>query len=381
MKLKTFRSAAEPGAVAAAVRSAVSQVEEPRALVLFSSGHADKPDLLRATLQAASESAKLPVVGVTTGGAHFTEAGPATTGVAGGVLGGADVTVQVALSQGLGADPAVVERAVRELKPGKGLGHTVLVFADGLACDGAKMADAIRQSIPTGWRAVGGMAGDDWKLKKTYVFRDGQVLGDAAVFLYVNTPERTRVACRHGYSVAQGAAELKITDLTPQGVKTINGKPAFVAYREELERLGLFRAGGEPLQVMARYPLALVTPFGEKLMIRTPLSKTDDGGVGLNAGVKEGDVLRVIQGDMTSITNGARQLSQEVVGGHAEAVMAFDCAGRRELFSSQYGDLVKALGGSLGSAPMLGFATYGEIAIYGGQLYNFHNYTTAMVAW
>ena len=216
MRLQTFRVSVDAERVATRVAKTVESMRgDARAVILATSGFADETDRIADIVRAASDAAaSLPVVGMTSSGAHFTENGPQVHGVAGGVIGGPDVSVTAVLETGLRRDaPLAAERAVRQLMRGPKRGHTILAFADGLACDGNLLAEAMRAAMPMGWRAVGGMAGDDWNFDKTHVFFDGRALQDALVLLYVNSDQRVSAACTNGYRPISGARDLKVTEV------------------------------------------------------------------------------------------------------------------------------------------------------------------------
>ena len=384
MELKTFRVPASPERVAERVRRNIAAMNgDARAVLLATSGIADQMDENAAIVRAASEAAQgLPIVGMTSSGAHFTENGPQVQGVAGGVLGGADVSVASVAESGLGTDATqTATRAVSQISKGPRRGHTVLCFADGLACDGNELAEALRSSLPMGWRAVGGMAGDDWTFKKTLVFHDARLLEDSLVLLYINGDKRVSPACTNGYRPIPGANDLKVTEVDGRGIKALDGKPAFEAYSGELVRSGIVARGEETQPVIARYPLGFSTPFGEGVMIRTPLSVQDDGTVGINAGIRSGDIVRVMEGNTESVMQSAEALSKQAAKEESQSAVVFDCGGRREIFRDRYPALVEAFAAHLPGVPMLGITTYGEIAVYGGQAHPFHNYTAVMGVW
>ena len=166
-----------------------------------------------------------------------------------------------------------------------------------------------------------------------------------------------------------------------RGIKTLDESPASAIYSAELVRVGVLKPGEESQAMVARYPLGFKTPFGEGIMIRTPTAIQDDGTVSVNAGIRRGDIVRVMVGDTESVMESAETLSAKAAKEGGESALVFDCGGRREIFRDRYPALVEAFGSRLQGVPMFGITTYGEIAVYGGQAHPFHNYTAVMGVW
>ncbi len=378
MELQTLLASEDN--VATELSKALQNIEDAKLVLIYSSGMSQKTDKLQQCFQSLSKITSVPVIGLTTSGAHFNEESYATSGFACGILYG-NCDVQIAVAENLNNDIALaVKNAYSQLGAPKITSNkNIVAFADGLACDGAVLADNLKKECPMGTRIFGGMAGDDWNFNKTFVFARGKVMSNALVLATINVDRKSIIACRHGFSPIAGGEELKVTELSDGGIKTLNGIPAVEKYRAELERLGMMKFTDNIVGIFAKYPLGIKTIFGEGIIIRTPTSVGDEGEVGVNAGFKKGDKVMLMSATLDSIIESSRMLTEEAANPNARASFVFDCGGRYELIKDEYSRVVKEFSPQSNKIPLIGFTTYGEIAIYGGNLHYFHNYTGVKV--
>lgn len=326
----------------------------------------------------------IPVVGATTGGASFTERGIGMNSVSGGFLCGDEVEVQPLKLMFHGADyNDVTEEISKKIHPAKGNGHTLFILADAMACDGEKFIKELGKHIPIHWRVFGGFAGDNWTFKNTKVFLDEDVFEGGAVVTYINGGTQVNIGVRHGFEPVPGLKEMKITSSENNVIHTINDIPAVDAYRQELEKYNVIKKGEEILTLFAQYPLGVKMLTGEKLKIRTPMSIAGKSIV-LAGSLSTGDKIQIMHGTSDSMIAAVKEMTGDIVKGLKGAEPRFqfviDCAGRRMMLGDNYKDQIKAVRIS-SSCPMLGFASYGEFAKYGGSLEGFHNTTAVNAVW
>jgi hypothetical protein len=339
-------------------------------------------------LAALEDAAGVAVVGVTTGGASFTERGFSRTGITCAFLGGTDVEVSCAAARELHADPAKGLRAAMnemdEGGPRSGQPSSILLFADAFSCDGDELVSALRQSVAPHTRIFGGTAGDGWTFEGARVFIGHKALSDAAVLVRMSHRQRINVDVLHGFRAADRGREFTITDIDRNVLKALDGQPAARVYEDELQRLG-FRSTGEGLlQSMAKHALGAKTPFGEALKIRSPLGVRADGSVVLTSGFAKGQVVRVVTAGSDSLIQAAKNLSTKVLGPLPEVsgALVFDSASRLRLLGERYREEVRGFTASSGPMhPLFGTTCYGEFAKFGGSVEGFHNTSAVMVGW
>lgn len=372
----------KPAVFEKALGSAVDRLGAPPALaIVYLPKDADHRQFLR----IASSATDAMVVGMTTGGAAFTERGVTATGAVCALIGG-DVEVQCAVARNIKSAPEEsIRKAIGGMNLRSGPNVSMLVLMDAFAADGEVLVSALRRSTPIHCRCFGGTAGDDWTFTGTQVFHGREVMSDAAVFVAINSRSRLSMDVLHGFSVAEGARDLVITSIDGNILRSLDNRPAAAVYREELERMRLLRPGEDLVRVLALYELGARTPFGEQLKIRAPLAVGADGSITLASSLAKGEVVRVVTANRSQLVGAARALAARVhaplaASGGLGGALVFDCAARRQLLGERHPEQAAAFQRTTGH-PLVGVACYGEIAKFGGSVEGFHNTTAVMVGW
>lgn len=326
----------------------------------------------------------IPVVGATTGGASFTERGIGMNSLSGGFLCGEDLfTQQVRLNFSDGSLTEIIDAAVKKITPAKTPGHTLFAFADAMSCDGELFIKELSKKVPVHWRIIGGFAGDNWEFKNTKVILDEDAFEGGAVLAYINCGVAPLVNVRHGFEPVPDLKEMVITSNDGNIVHTIDNKPAVEAYREELEKHNVIDKKADILATFAKYPLGIKMLTGERLKIRTPMGNNGTSIV-LAGSLSKGDRVRIMYGTNDSMIKAVKDMTGETVkslnGVEPKCQFVIDCAGRRMILGDDYKNQIKALRISP-TCPMLGFASYGEFARYGGSMEGFHNTTDVIAIW
>ncbi len=134
---------------------------------------------------------------------------------------------------------------------------------------------------------------------------------------------------------------------------------------------------------LLRYELGLISGANE-YKIRAPLAVAEAGAMTFACGIPEGAVVRVtksVEQAQIDSARGAAQRARKALGSSGVAgALVFDCICRNLILGSRFGTAVKEIHSALGSAPLAGFETYGEIAMELGQSSGFHNTTTVVLA-
>jgi hypothetical protein len=258
----------------------------------------------------------------------------------------------------------------------------VLCLTDPFACDGETVVAALRTSLPVHTRAFGGSAGDDDRFEAVKLLIDGQVRNDAAVFAALTFPSQVGIHVRHGFVRPDDAREMVVTEADGSHLIGLDGQPAVEVYEQELSRLGLLQRGERLLQTLAKHSLSIRTPFGEGLLVRTPIGLRSDGAVRLTTAVPLGQRVSVVTTSRQRLIDAARWLRSRIesFAPSLNGILVFDCGGRKVMLGEAYDDAIAALRGT-SAVPMLGIASYGEIAKFGGSVQGFHNATAVTVGW
>jgi hypothetical protein len=326
----------------------------------------------------------VPVIGATTGGASFTEKGIGMNSISGGFLCGDEVVIQPEKIIFNGNDySGETGEFIKKIKPAKEMGHTLFILADAMSCDGEKFIKELSKTVPIHWRIFGGFAGDNWMFKNTKVFLDDDVFEGGAVITYINAGVQTSIGVRHGFEPVPGLREMRITKSENNIIHTIDDLPATEAYRQELEKHSVIKKGEDIMSLFAQYPVGVKMLTGEKLKIRTPMSISGSSII-LAGSLNTGDKIQIMHGTKDSMIAAVREMTSEaskgLKGSEPKFQLVIDCAGRRMMLGENYKDQIKAI--RVGqNCPMLGFASYGEFARYGGSLEGFHNTTAVVAVW
>lgn len=365
-------------------------VGAPVALVIvYASVRYDLPELLAGIRSVTGDA---PLVGASSSG-HFhtgalTEPG---AGVAVLALSAGRYRFGIGVAGGLSSDAfgcgAVMARAARDgVGPDRHPHAALLVLADGLGGDQQRMLDGAYQITGAAVHIVGGAAADDRRLRQAFVFCDGQVLTDAAVGVWIDSPWPLGVVCGHGWRTM--GLPLLVTHTEGTLVHEISGRPAAEVYHEQcgvgaatlVSRLhpGEAPAGNVGDQAPAACGYGLVQPDGELVIRGVYLDWT--GALHTFAPLPPysavqfaychpGDILEVI-GDVVKRAFADRRPS---------VLLSFSCVARLDILGEHGGEEAHRLQRAAGDVPTFGFYTYGEFART-ATVSGYHNATLAGIA-
>jgi methyl-accepting chemotaxis protein len=328
------------------------------------------------------------LIGSSTAG-EFDGAGEANGAVVLFALAG-DYQVRTGIGSGLreNVESAVME-AMAELPPSlPGYAHaTAVLFIDGLAGAGEEATLLAAAHLGAGVEIAGAAAGDDWQVKSTFVGVQNQAVTDgvAVALIYSNQPLGIGVA--HGHRPF--SETLRITRASGNIVHEIEGLPAWRAWadatRHEALKVGIDpdRLGGpgEALKFFARFEAGVAV--GSEYKIRPPFFQLPEGSLGFTCGIAEGTEIRLMRSTPELQLNSAREAARRAasrVSGQIAGAVVFDCACRKVLLQDDFFTAVRAVADELGSVPLAGFESYGEIALNVGDYSGFHNATSVVLA-
>lgn len=231
--------------------------------------------------------------------------------------------------------------------------HNTFAFllVDGLFGHEEQLAHALQEGlgeIPL----VGGSAGDSMSFAGTYVYHDGDFVGDAAVVALVSTPlPFTEFKTQHFEPTDE---RLVVTEAEPRErvVREINGLPAAEEYAR---MLGVDAGDLEPTHFAAS-PVVVLIDGGN--YVRSIQKVNPDGSLKFYCAIERGVVLRVARGvDLVrNLETAFAQVRARI--GPPQVVLSFDCILRKLEISQTGVDLPVAE--VLRANNAVGFNTYGE---------------------
>ncbi len=173
-------------------------------------------------------------------------------------------------------------------------------------------------------------------------------------------------------------------------VYEIDGKPAFEVWKETTR----YRAAAKGIDVdkfadasavgafLLQYEAGLMV--GAEHKVRAPLSVNDDNSMNFAGQMVEGTQIRVMESpnkacQIISAKDAALAAVRGAKGAKLAGAIVFDCICRNLILENEFQNAIDEIKKVLGDIPVIGFATYGEIAMEVGQLSGFHNTTTVVL--
>jgi methyl-accepting chemotaxis protein len=351
-------------------------------LVFASSRYAYQP--LLAGVRSLIGSA--PLVGCSSAG-EFTHQKIGHESVAVMLITSDDLRFKVGLGTGLKSDQgAAVTLALQghdseaRAARAEGLPHTTLmVLADGLAGRGENLVDAIHMRAPLA-QIVGGAAADQARFERTDVFYNDQHHTDALVVARIYSKVPIAVGVAHG--LKSGSPPLVVTKAEGNVVQEIDGKPAIHAYERFAQQRGRSFSGSEREAFMMVHELGMLTPSGH-YKIRAPLKANPDGSLMMASEVPAGASCAIMEGTNEGLVSAAESAARAALTNLGVArpagVLSFDCICRRIFLGGEYRQQVDAFRKVVGrNVPIVGWETYGEIALTPNQHSGWHNSTSVV---
>lgn len=266
-------------------------------------------------------------------------------------------------------------RALAASLPPEGLAH-VLVFADGLAINGTRLAAGLAERLPAGVSVTGGLAGDGDRFSRTLVALDGPPEPGtvAAIALY---GERLAV----GFGSVGGwdpfGPERRVTRSRDNVLYELDGVSALGVYRRYLGE----HARQLPASALL-FPLSVRPERGGVPVVRTILSVDErEESMTFAGDIPEGSLARLMKANFDRLIDGAvsaAEASHRRIGSfRPELALLVSCVGRKLVLKQRVDEEVEGVRAALGEGPLLaGFYSYGEISpLIEGDACQLHNQT------
>jgi hypothetical protein len=269
-------------------------------------------------------------------------------------------------------------RDARDAAGPEPLPHAAVVLLSGsLGADQQELLNGLYRVTGASVPVVGGAAGDDRRLQKTWVLHGDQVLTDAAVAIWVGADHPLTVHCGQGWQPI--SLPMMVTQSDGAVVDKIGGRPAVEVFREHIQHdreqdADHVREGGWH----SAHAFGLIEPDGTQLI--------------RGAFIDGEDVLRTFIplpafAAVQVVSSGPDTLlevTNEVVG-HALGqdrpglVLGFSCVARLDILGDRGDEEAKRFQAAAGDTTTFGFYTYGEFARTVGVA-GVHNATLAVIA-
>jgi methyl-accepting chemotaxis protein len=359
------------------VRSRLARAS-PRLLVAFAST-AQPLDIVMKELASAFPEATC--LGASTAG-EFTEARDAKNSAAVFALAG-DYRVFAGMGVALKADPEAAVTGALDGLPRQLHGYpyrTALLLLDPLSGNGEETTLLVASQLGEDVRLAGGAAGDDLAMRATHVACGTFASSDAIVVALIFSKKPLGVGVCHGHQPL--SPPLKVTRAQGNIVREIDGKPAWKVWLDQTRSRAAEPNKEQEGAFLLRYEAGLAT--GDAYKIRAPLARLDDDSISFACGIPEGSVIRITESEpgrqIDSAREAARRARQQLGDSRPAGALVFDCICRNLILREQFGQAVRGIAEELGTVPIAGFETYGEIALDAGDMSGFHNTTSVVLA-
>jgi hypothetical protein len=348
------------------------------AVIVFASARHDYETLLK----ALSEEAGTEVLVGSSSAGEFTQDQRGEGQVSAMGLRSSGMRFAVGVGRQISRDPAAA--AAQAVSSFQGLRdraapyRSALVMTDALAGHTDALVEEMTLRTAGNYRFFGGGAGDDGLFQQTHVFAGRQALSDAVVALEILSDKPVGVGVAHGWEPA--GPGLRVTESEGMKLVSLNGLPAYDAFRDHAQRTGQALDRSSPMPFFLHNVLGIQGPEGYRL--RVPLAVQEDGAVLCAADVPEGSVVHVMKTSNASALHAARAATtaalQALEGNPAGAAIVFDCVATRLRMGGVFEDELAACARLLEPAGFVGCNTYGQIARAEGQFGGFHNCTAVV---
>jgi len=334
-----------------AVRELAAQIEQPRSklCVAFFSDEYDRQELSR----ALQENLPGPVIGCTTAG-QLSSLGFQRGGISGISFASDQLIAVPYLIQPLATLVEQVEKIAADVQERlnlSGMRAFGLLLVDGLSTQEELLTSSLYRALGD-VPIMGGSAGDMLKFQQTFVYHEGQLLRDAAVFTLCLTSLPFHVFKHHHFLPT--TTRLVITEAEPEQrlVRKINGEPAVEAYA---------RLIGTPVSqlnaaVFSHHPLML--RVGDDYYVRSVAGIEADGSLKFLCAIDTGLVLTIGEGysAQEAFAQKIEQIRQEI--GEPAVIIGCDCILRR--LEMEERGIDDRIGQLMSRNKVFGFSTYGE---------------------
>lgn len=174
---------------------------------------------------------------------------------------------------------------------------------------------------------------------------------------------------------------LKVTKAEGNSIISLEWKPAFETYKEQIERhSGLNITEDNFFNIAKSYPLGMVK-LDSEMVIRDPY-RAENGVLHIVDEVPEGEYVRIMNGNIDSLLSGAGAALEEAKQYATEmdqpAMLCIDCISR-VLYMQD--DFTREINVVSGQQPVNGALSIGEIANAGETFLEVYNKTIVIALW
>ncbi len=273
---------------------------------------------------------------------------------------------------------AMMKEALQEFtNPAFILSHGITV-PEGLTI-GESIIRSMEEVAGTGATIWGGVAGDDFIFKESFVFTNKKSLVEGIIMLVLDA-DKILVKGQAASGWKAVGTEKTITRSFGNWIYEIDNQPAAEMVLKYMG-LNLTKEEAETFNPGVTV-FSLLRKEGEPVMRSSGVFNWEDKSISMNGSIKEGDKIRLTlppDFEMVETVTKEAELIQQTEMPDAEALVMFSCMGRLGEFGPMISDEINGVKNAF-NVPMAGFFCYGEFGRVNHGNNEFHNQTCCWVA-
>jgi hypothetical protein len=227
----------------------------------------------------------------------------------------------------------------------------VIMFADGLRCNGDELLKGFQSLAGTGLVLAGGMAGDNYRFKRTFVLHGDEIIEGGAVAVAL-AGEGLHVFNAYNLSWRPIGKKMTVTRSNGNLIHEIDHRPIIEIYRDYLGP-----------DVVASLPesaieFPLLFQQGTTTVARSMLAVNNDGTIQFAGNLPEGTMVRFGVASSLLFECARYDLHTQILAAPIEGLFIYSCSARKKLMGNE---LVQEFRILSDITPLAGFLTYGEL--------------------
>ena len=253
-----------------------------------------------------------------------------------------------------------------------------IIVPDGLTI-GEPIIRSMEEVAGTGATIWGGVAGDDFIFKESFVFTNKKSLVEGIIMLVLDA-DKILVKGQAASGWKAVGTEKTITRSFDNWIYEIDNQPAAEMVLKYMG-LNLTKEEAETFNPGVTV-FSLLRKEGEPVMRSSGVFNWEDKSIAVNGSIKEGDKIRLTlppDFEMVETVTKEAELIQQTEMPDAEALVMFSCMGRLGEFGPMISDEINGVKNAF-NVPMAGFFCYGEFGRVNHGNNEFHNQTCCWVA-
>lgn len=260
--------------------------------------------------------------------------------------------------------------------PSKNLKH-LMILSDGIHINGSHLIEGIQNKLSEKIGITGGLAGDDTKFTKTFVFdKNGKTKSNCVSALgFYGDSLRVGYGTNGGWS--DFGLERKVTRSKDNILYELDHQPALLLYKQFLGE----RAAELPLSGML-FPLSLRINNSDKTIVRTVHGiNEEDQSLIFGGNIPENARVKLMKANVDLLVSGAKlsaiACNKMIPKEESELTILISCVGRKLVLKQLVEEEVEIVANEMGNKTCItGFYSNGEISPFedGGNCF-LHNQT------